>query len=54
MGPDLSRVGVHAFLTDLTGWLRDPASQKRTAPMPKIDLAEDDMQALAAYLSSLR
>ena len=35
-------------------WLRDPASQKRTAHMPKIDLTEEEIQALAAYLSSLR
>jgi len=54
IGPDLSHVGAHYALPYLTGWLRDPASQKRTAHMPKIDLAEDEIQALAAYLSSLR
>lgn len=54
IGPDLSHVGAHYGLSYLTGWLRDPASQKRTAHMPKIDLSEQEIQALAAYLSSLR
>jgi cytochrome c oxidase subunit 2 len=54
IGPDLSHVGAQYALSYLTGWLRDPASQKRTAHMPKIDLTEEEIQALAAYLSSLR
>jgi cytochrome c oxidase subunit 2 len=54
LGPDLSHVGAQYALSYLTGWLRDPASQKRTAHMPKIDLNEQEIQALAAYLSSLR
>jgi cytochrome c oxidase subunit 2 len=54
IGPDLSHVGAQYALSYLTGWLRDPASQKRTAHMPKIELTEPDIQALAAYLSSLR
>jgi cytochrome c oxidase subunit II len=54
IGPDLSHVGAQYSLPYLTGWLRDPASQKRTAHMPKINLTEQEIQALAAYLSSLR
>ena len=54
IGPELSHVGSDYSLSYLTGWLRDPASQKRTAHMPKIDLTEQEIQALAAYLSSLR
>ena len=54
IGPDLSHVGAQYALSYLTGWLRDPASQKPTAHMPKIDLNEQEIQALAAYLSSLR
>jgi cytochrome c oxidase subunit II len=54
IGPDLSHVGGQYGLSYLTGWLRDPSSQKRTAHMPKIDLNEQEIQALAAYLSSLR
>ncbi|MGH8067115.1 MAG: c-type cytochrome [Candidatus Entotheonellia bacterium] len=54
LGPDLSHVGAEHSLPYLAGWLRDPASQKRTAHMPKIELAEEEIQSLAAYLSSLR
>ena len=54
IGPDLSHVGAQYELSYLKGWLQDPASQKRTAHMPKIDLTEQEIQALAAYLSSLR
>lgn len=54
LGPDLSHVGAEYSLPYLAGWLRDPASQKRTAHMPKIELAEEEIRSLAAYLSSLR
>jgi cytochrome c553 len=54
IGPDLSHVGTQYELSYLTGWLRDPASQKRTAHMPKIELTEQEIQALASYLSLLR
>jgi mono/diheme cytochrome c family protein len=54
LGPDLSHVGSEYSLPYLTGWLRDPASQKPTAHMPKIELTEEEIQSLVAYLSSLR
>ena len=54
IGPALSHVGAQYALSYLMGWLRDPASQKHTAHMPKIDLNEQEIQALAAYLSSFR
>jgi cytochrome c oxidase subunit II len=54
IAPDLSHVGAQYALSYLTGWLRDPTSQKRSAHMPKIELTEEEIQALAAYLSSLR
>ena len=54
IGPDLSHVGAQYSPSYLTGWLRDPASQKHTAHMPKIELTEEEIQALAAYLTSLR
>jgi cytochrome c1 len=34
-------------------WLRDPASQKPTAHMPRLALTEEEIRALAAYLASL-
>jgi cytochrome c oxidase subunit 2 len=54
IGPDLSQVGDKYPSAYLVGWLRDPASQKRTAHMLKIELTEQEIQALGAYLSSLR
>jgi cytochrome c oxidase subunit II len=54
IGPDLTRVGAKYDRAHLTEWLRDPAKQKPTAHMPKIAMGEHDVQALAAYLASLR
>jgi cytochrome c553 len=54
VGPDLSGVGSKYPPFYLTEWLRDPASQKPTAHMPKIALSEDEIRALTPYLSSLR
>ena len=51
---DLSDVGAKYDRAYLTRWLKDPASQKPTAHMPKIALTEAEVQALAAYLASLR
>ena len=54
IGPDLSHVGARHDRAYLVSWLRDPASQKPTAHMPKLRLTDAEVQALAAYLSSLR
>jgi cytochrome c oxidase subunit 2 len=54
IAPDLSHVGSTYSLAYLSEWLQDPASQKPQAHMPKIALSEDEIRALAAYLSSLR
>jgi mono/diheme cytochrome c family protein len=51
---DLSHVGSKHTLADLMRWLEDPSAQKPTAHMPKIALSEAEIQALAAYLASLR
>ena len=51
---DLSHVGSKHDVGYLTKWLKDPASQKPTAHMPKIGLTDDEAKALAAYLGSLR
>ena len=51
---DLSHVGSKHNRDYLTRWLRDPASQKPTAHMPKIAMSKMDADALAAYLASLR
>jgi mono/diheme cytochrome c family protein len=54
IGPDLSRIGAKRNEADLTRWLRDPAEQRPTAHMPKLQLTEVEVHALAAYLGSLR
>ncbi len=54
IGPDLSHSGAKYTEAYLAQWLRDPASQKPTAHMPKLELKEAEARALAAYLASLR
>jgi len=51
---DLSHVGAKYDRAYLTRWLKDPKAQKPTAHMPKIALTDAEVQALAAYLASLR
>ena len=54
IGPDLSHVGAKRNETYLTRWLRDPSMQRPSAHMPKLQLTEVEVKALAAYLGSLR
>lgn len=54
IGPDLSRIGAKRNETDLARWLRDPSTHRPSAHMPKIQLTEAEVQALTAYLGSLR
>lgn len=53
IGPDLTRIGAKYSEQSLTMWLTEPQQQKPTAHMPKIDLTEAEIRALAAYLASL-
>jgi cbb3-type cytochrome oxidase cytochrome c subunit len=54
IGPELSRVGAKYEASYLRQWLRDPASVRPTAHMPKLELTPDEIDALAAYLASLK
>lgn len=54
IGPDLSHVGTKYPLDYLERWLRDPTFQRPSAHMPKLELTEAQVRALAAYLSSLK
>jgi mono/diheme cytochrome c family protein len=54
IGPELTHVGLRYQPAYLARWLRDPASQRPNAHMPALELTEADVQALAAYLGSLR
>lgn len=54
IGPNLSHVGRKYPPDYLARWLRDPQQQRPSAHMPALELTEADVQALAAYLGSLR
>jgi mono/diheme cytochrome c family protein len=54
IGPDLRTVGARYGELTLARWLRDPSAQEPTRHMPRLDLAEAEAAALAAYLASLR
>ena len=51
---DLSHIGKKYTESELARWLRDPASQKPSAHMPRLALEEDEIRALSAYLATLR
>jgi mono/diheme cytochrome c family protein len=52
--PDLSHIGTKHDRSYLARWLRDPSEQRPRAHMPKLQLTESEVQALSAYLGSLR
>jgi mono/diheme cytochrome c family protein len=54
IGPELTQVGRKYPPDYLARWLRDPSLQRPSAHMPALELTEADVQALAAYLGSLR
>ena len=54
IGPNLSRVGAKYSRAYIERWLRDPAAQRPNAHMPALELTEDQVEALAAFLVSLR
>lgn len=54
IGPDLSRVGARFSEEALARWLRDPQSQRPRAHMPRLELDPVEVEALAAWLSTLK
>ena len=63
IGPDLSHVGSRRTIAagilennaeNMDRWLRDPAAVKPGALMPNLQLSDEDIRSLTAYLSSLR
>jgi mono/diheme cytochrome c family protein len=51
IGPDLSHVGAKYSESSLKNWLRDPASQRPAAHMPKLELTEAQIASIAAFLA---
>ena len=54
IGPNLSNVGAKYSRSYLERWLRYPSAQRPNAHMPTLELSEQQVQNLAAFLSSLR
>jgi mono/diheme cytochrome c family protein len=54
IGPNLSHVGGKYSKAYLTRWLSDPESQRPNAHMPKLELDPAQVDALAAYLATLK
>ena len=54
IGPDLSKVGTKFSYAYIERWLKDPSAQRPNAHMPALELSEQQVKSLAAFLSSLR
>ena len=54
IGPDLSHVGARYSRAYLQRWLRDPAALHPAGHMPMLELTEEQITELAAFLGTLR
>ncbi len=63
LGPDLTHVGIRTTIASgilpntpegLTRWIRDPGTEKPGSLMPRVNLSEEEIAAMVAYLLSLR
>jgi len=52
IGPDLSHVGGKYRAEYLERWLRDPSDLRPSTHMPTLELSNDDIKAIAAFLGS--
>jgi cytochrome c2 len=52
IGPDLSHVGAKYRAEYLERWLRDPAYLRPSTHMPALELSDDDIKAIAAFLAN--
>jgi mono/diheme cytochrome c family protein len=54
IAPDLSKIGARLTREQIERRLRDPRTHEPSARMPKLDLRDEEIRALAQYLSGLR
>jgi cytochrome c oxidase subunit 2 len=63
VGPDLTHVASRTTIAsgilknnsqDMTRWLHDPPAEKPGSLMPNLHLSDNDVNALVAYLESLK
>ena len=52
IGPDLSHVGAKYRPEYIARWLRDPSYLRPSAHMPALELTDEDIRALAAFLAT--
>jgi nitric oxide reductase subunit C len=52
IGPDLSHVGAKYRADYLERWLRDPSYLRPSTHMPALELSDDDIKTIAAFLAS--
>lgn len=53
-GPNLHDVGAQRGARDLEVWVRDPRRMKPNSRMPPFDGTEDQLEAIIAYLLTLK
>ena len=54
LAADLSHAGTKYTAPYLEGWLRDPRAIRPSGHMPALELSDDDIRALAAFLAEQR
>jgi|RhiMetdeSRZDD1v2_1073273.scaffolds.fasta_scaffold10026_11 mono/diheme cytochrome c family protein len=52
LAPDLSHVGAKYTAAYLERWLRDPREIRPSGHMPALELSDEDVRALAAFLAA--
>ena len=52
IGPDLSHVGAKYRSDYIARWLRDPSYLRPSAHMPTLELSDEDIRSLAAFLAT--
>jgi cytochrome c553 len=54
LAPNLSHVGTKYTAAYLERWMRDPREVRPSGHMPALELSDDEIRALAAFLAAQR